>query len=227
VDSEEAESGFPHKSQPVAAATELFLERSCAALRTVPTPTPSARAIARQEAPWVRRSATLWASTRFRGRPIPAPRARAATSQTGAHAFSGRSRPCPPSRSCGHLSPATTARECSLGALCILSAGRPWATEWLARSFGYGSGAIASRLALTRNRPSYSKSPVRWLVSRTTDLPHCTQRQRVTNKLHPYPSRAWASCGCTDWAQETGVAPSRVDPRRMGFGLGPGPRSLR
>ncbi len=41
-------------------------------------PAPSWRAIARQEAPWARSSATLSASTGFRGRPIRTPRARAA-----------------------------------------------------------------------------------------------------------------------------------------------------
>ena len=46
---------FLQKFQPTAlTATETFLECSCAALRTVPMPTPNSRAIARQEAPWVR-----------------------------------------------------------------------------------------------------------------------------------------------------------------------------
>ena len=71
--------GFLRKSQPLAAAaTESFLEFLCSTLRTVPTPTPSSRATARQEAPWAHSSATLLASTNFRGRPIRAPRARAA-----------------------------------------------------------------------------------------------------------------------------------------------------
>src|SRR5215472_17463853 len=73
------QSGFLHKTRLLGAATsKSFLDLSCATRRTVPMPTPNWLATARQEAPWARSSATLLASTGFRGRPIRAPRARAA-----------------------------------------------------------------------------------------------------------------------------------------------------
>lgn len=70
--------GIP--AQPLTvAAIKFFLECSCTTLRTVPIPTPTSRAILRQDTPWARSSTTFSVSTGFRGRPMRAPRARAAT----------------------------------------------------------------------------------------------------------------------------------------------------